>query len=151
MYLEGRRVGKSYRIWIAIGAAICGVLAVVGWAVAIYAYQDTPEIHDVVVKLENGGQAIQSKGVFLFAPAVCQTFLCWMLLHPLVWSKAFARKVAKYQDKSTLSILAWSKTVSVSVSVSSGVCLYWLVVRVIYLAPQLMPQMALSPSFRGAS
>jgi len=136
---------ESTRMWLATGAAICGVLAAIGWAVAIYAFTDTPEIHEVIVKAANGGQSNQSKAVFLFVPAACQTFLCWMLLNPIVRWKHYIRRVAERMapndmwvtKRGGLTFPTLCRLTSAGVCVASGVNLYWAVERASYLIRNL--------------
>lgn len=83
---------KSTRMWLVRGAAACGVLAAISWAVAIYAYSNAPEIHEVVIKAANGGHSVQSKAEFLFAPAIFPTFYFLMILISLIRWKSVVRK-----------------------------------------------------------
>jgi hypothetical protein len=128
---------KSERIWVATGAAICGVLALIGWSVAIYAFNKTPEIHDIIVKAANGGQSNQSKSVFLFAPPVGQTFLCWMLLNPILRPKEAARKAAIQNAQGGVPVSTWSKFASSGLCVLSSIFLYYLIGRADYVISQL--------------
>jgi hypothetical protein len=126
------------RMWIAVATAICGILAATSWAVAVHTSADTPEIHEVVVKAANGGQSIQSKAIVLFAPALFQTFICLMLLNPLVRWKPLIRRAAEKAAPKDL----WTEAtigrfrfptvlnaITLALCVASGMSLYWTIAR----------------------
>jgi hypothetical protein len=75
-----------------IAAIICGIMAAVGIAAAIYADINTPEIHDVQIYNENHVLRTESKGLYLFAPIVFLVLLFVILAYyALRWSR-FARR-----------------------------------------------------------
>jgi|SRR6202035_1051922 len=83
---------KATRTWLAIGTAFCGVLAVVGWIFAIYAVDETPQIHKIIITTDNDHQSTQSKLVYLFALPAAQTVLFLLLLPALIrWKHHFQK------------------------------------------------------------
>jgi hypothetical protein len=118
---------KSTRLRLAVGAAVCGVSAAIGWAVAIYAYSNTPEIHEVVVRAANGGQSIHSKTAFLFAPAVFPIFFCLMILNPLIrWKKVIRKAIERAAPKDlwTEPTIGRFRFATVLSGVNIGLCIF---------------------------
>lgn len=133
---------KSTRMWLAIGTVFCGVLAAVSWCVAIYAFKNTPGMQDMVVNAANGGQSIQSKSAFLFAPPAFATFYFLMLLNPLARWKSVVRKATEKAVPKDLwtdptigrfRFATVALGVTVGLCVASGMTLSLVVERAVYL------------------
>jgi hypothetical protein len=129
---------RSSRMWLAAATAICSVLATISWAVAVYTFTNTPQIHDVVVRAANGGQSTQSKTIFLFAPTFFATFICLMLLNPLArWKRLIEKAAERAAPKelwaeSTIGRFRFPTVLNaiiLALCAASGMSLYWTVVR----------------------
>ncbi len=129
---------KSTKTWVNICAAVAGLLAVIGWVVAIYASGRTPEIKELVVKAPNGGQSTQSKAMFLFAPVIFQTFIFVMFLNTLIrWKRTVQRAAERAAPKDlwavpTVGQYRFStvvRFVTAGLCAGSGMSLYWIIER----------------------
>ena len=130
------------RIRVAIAAVVCCALAAITWTVAIYAYNNTPEIHNVVIKAANDDQLIESKAKYLFVPAAFPIFFCLMILNPLIrWRTVVRKAVARAAPKDLWTeptigrfrfATVWNG-VNIGVCVLSGLTLYEVVERAEYL------------------
>jgi len=84
---------------LAVGTLIC-VLAKIGWTTATHGSISTPETPEMAIKAANGGKLTESKITFLFAPAVYQTFVCLLLLNPLIrWTRFVQKAIEKAGPK----------------------------------------------------
>jgi hypothetical protein len=136
---------KTTQMWMAICAAICGLLAAIGWSVTIYAFVTTPSIHELVLPSAHGEQVIESKAVFLFIPPVVQTWLFLMIVYPTIGWNRFLKHAAKawgpfdlWQTKKVgMTFATCCKINSVAVCVLSIANLYWGLQRVVLLFNEL--------------
>jgi hypothetical protein len=136
---------KATLMWMAICAAICGLLTAIAWSVAIYAFVATPSIHEVVLPSAHGEQVTQGKAVFLFLSPLAQTWLFWMVLYPTITWDRFVKKAEKrsapfdvWQTKmGGMTFPTLCKTISAAVCVASSANLYWGLQRVVLLFNEL--------------
>jgi hypothetical protein len=123
---------KDTWTWLVIGTAFCGVLAVVGWIFAIYAVEQTPQMHKIVFTTDNGHQSTQSKLVYLFSLPTAQTVL-FLLLVPTVirWKYHFQklREEWAWPLNEAIPIPTFVKLYSVLLSVVACTFLYQSAVR----------------------
>jgi hypothetical protein len=132
---------KSTRTWMAICAAICGVLAVIAWSVAIYVFVTTPSIHELVLPSAHGEQVTQSKAAFLSISPLIQTWFFVMLVVPTIaWNgvlKSAAKTWAPFDPWQTkragMTFATHCKFNSTVVCVLSIWNLYWGLQRVVLL------------------
>lgn len=132
---------KVARLWLAIGAAICGILAGVGCYFVIDAFHRTPDIHDVIFHSANGVQSTQSKFMFLCLPLGAQIFVFGSLLSiNLRWGRfvrAAAAGMAPHDLWSTrrvgLTFATHCKLMSAGATAASAITLYGLINNVRYL------------------
>ena len=86
---------KKIWTWLAVTAAICGLLAIVCWSIVIYLFVNTPNVHEIIVSSDHGGPQVRGKASALFFPAVYQTLIFAMTLAPVVRFKKMIQKVAE--------------------------------------------------------
>ena len=136
---------RTARMSLAIGATICGALAVASWIVAVHAFRATPTMQDIAVQTANRGLSVQDKAGFLFAPPLFQTFFFWMLFQPAVWWKRHVRKLAEKTAPKDMWTMKWQgityanfcKFVSAGLCLLSSAFLYWCVERAEYVMSKI--------------
>jgi hypothetical protein len=124
---------KDTWTWLAGAAAFCGILAVVGWAFAIYAVEETSQIHEIILTLDNGHKLTQSKLVYLFVLPAGQTALCLLLMPTIIrWKHYFPKLKEKWASgpfNKGIPLPTYIKLYAVGVSGFACVVLYRSVVR----------------------
>jgi hypothetical protein len=109
---------KDTWTWLAGATAFCGILAVVGWAFAIYAAVETSQIHEIIFTTDNGHKLTQSKLVYLFVLPAGQTAWCLLLPAVIRWKHYFQKlreKWAPFNERIPLPIYIKLYTVGVSI------------------------------------
>jgi hypothetical protein len=128
----GHAMEKDTWTWLAGATALCGILAVVGWAFAIYAVEETSQIHEIIFTLDNGHKLTQSKLVYLFVLPAGQTAWCLLLLPTVIRWKHHFQKLREewvWPFNRGIPIPVYIKLYAVGVSVFACVVLYRSVVR----------------------
>jgi hypothetical protein len=99
---------RDTRTWTVMCAAFCGALAIIGWIYAIYAYEETPKIHEIIFTTDSGQQFTRSKMFYLFVLPAAQTVVSLLLLPAIfrwrhnfqklreIWGSASAVRVKIY-------------------------------------------------------
>jgi hypothetical protein len=138
---------NSSRTWLAVGAAICGVLSVIGWFAAVHAGVATPQTHEIMLSTETGNPAVRNKSLYLFVLPATQTFLFLSLFYPSIRWNRFVQKMAEKKapfdvwqsNVGGLNLPAYCRVVSVALCTGSGISLFWLFQRVSIVLNQVTP------------
>jgi hypothetical protein len=83
---------KATRYWFVAAAGICGVFALAGWTVVIYAFVIAPNTHKMTLPFNGVGVSPHDEASLLFYLPAFQTVVFLMTLYPNIrWKKIIAR------------------------------------------------------------